>query len=257
MTVEQLQDQLQDYLANTMSVTEQTDFERQIKDSAPLSTELLRFRQLRVLLRHQPLLQARATLQTVMAEVPVEPDYGPYAAYFRPSPRRFFPRWRWLMLALAPLLLIGGLLIYRDMAHRQALANIAAAQLQPMVNVIGFAADDPTNAAQAMRAYDRANYTEAVERLLIEVAGNPDDSSLRLYLAVSYLLRQQPAEAEPLLRGIIRTDDLTTVPAKWYLALCLLQRGQKAEAVTLLQSLTADTVFGERAGRTLDELDGQ
>lgn len=65
---------------------------------------------------------------------------------------------------------------------------------------------------------------------------------------MSYLLEGQAQRAEPLLRAIVPADDLTAVPARWYLALCLLQQGRPPEARSLLQSLEKDTIFGAAAG---------
>lgn len=59
--------------------------------------------------------------------------------------------------------------------------------------------------------------------------------------------RSRRHKAETLLREIIKTEDLATVPAKWYLALSLMQHNAPAEARTLLKSLEPDTIFGGRA----------
>lgn len=239
------QDTILAYLEGRLTPAEQLDFEARLAASEALAEEVRRFRYLRLRQQHESLLQGRATLQSVMDETPIAPDYGPYAAYFR-SGGGFFRRWWWTPVLL--LCLGVGAWNYRSRQQQQHYQSLVRAQLQPMPNLIGFAPDDPGNAAQAMRAYDRQQYPEAIRRLEAELQVQPDDNSLRLYLAVSYLLEGQAQRAEPLLRAIVPANDLTAVPARWYLALSLLQQGRSLEARSLLQSLEKDTIFGVPAG---------
>lgn len=246
MTLEPLQDKIQAYLDGTLPPAEKTAFEDQIKASESLAAELGRYRQLRILGQHQTLIQGKTMLDAVMAEVPITPDYGQHEAYFK-KPLGKTTKGRWFLGGLAILTAVLGLFFYQKYQTGKALANLAQAQLSPMANMIGFAPDDPSNAAQAMRAYDQKNYAEAISGLSLEVQANPDDNSLRLYLAVCHLMQAQHPQAETLLREIIKTEDLATVPAKWYLALSLMQHNAPAEARTLLKSLEPDTIFGGRA----------
>ena len=91
-----------------------------------------------------------------------------------------------------------------------------------------------------------------IQNLSAAIEETPNDNSLGLYLAISYLMDGQNAKAEVLLREMIKTEDLTTIPAKWYLALSLLQQNKKAEANNLLRSIETDTIFGDRVRGLLD-----
>jgi tetratricopeptide (TPR) repeat protein len=250
MTVEQLQETIKDYLDGTMSGTEKTDFEAQIKSDADLAEEVRRFRQLSILNKNKPLLDAKATLSAVMAETTIEPDYGDHEKYFKKS---LFenPLWRWLVGGLAVVLLVGGGIVYQKIVEAEALKNLSIKNLAPYTNIINFAPDDQTQAAKAMRAYDNKNYAEASSLLNFAVKNDPTDNSLKLYLANCYLMQKQNSQAETLLKDMIRTNDLSQNPAKWYLALTLMQRGEKEEARVLLQSLENDSFYGVKAKEVL------
>lgn len=253
MTVEQLQEKIKDYLDGLMSQGDRNAFEEDIKASEPLAEEVRRYRQMHILSKHTPLIQGKAMLDSIMAEHTIEPDYGQYESYFKKTLWKH-RIWQWLSGVFALAIIAGGTFYYQQAQKKQALNALANEQLRPLENMIGFANDDQSTAAIAMRAYDQHNYSSAITGLQTALQESPDDNSLRLYLAVSHLLLQQHQEAESLLRDLTQTDDLTTIPAKWYLALSLVQRGEKEAARLLLQSIQADTVFGERAGEVLEAL---
>lgn len=250
---EQFQEDIQAYLDGTMPLEQRATFEAQIVNSPQLAEEMRRHRMLRVVVRHEDLFAAKTLVGNVMAEVEIEADYGKYRHIFdTPSGGATFMRWAWAFVAL--LVVLGGGWFYRYQENQQRVQRIAAEQLTPLDNMIGFAPGDPSNAATAMRAYERGDYLEAIQRLQTELRIAPDDNGLRLYLAVSLLMQGLPTDAEPLLRQMAAAQDLTTVPATWYLALCLLQQGQPNKARALLVPLRADTIFGQRARQVLEAL---
>ncbi len=250
MSVEQTQDTIQAYLESRMSAEELRNFEAQIQADPALAEEVLRCRQLRVMTRHQTLLQGKNTLAAIMAEVDITPDYGQHRRYFDDA--GWLKRW-WMPGLLALVLLVaGGTRYYGYQQQQQTLARVQSV-LEPLDNIIGFSPDDPGSAAAGMRAYDQRNYPEAIRYLNAAARESQDDPSLQLYLAVSYLLQQEPARAEPLLRPLSQTDALLTVPARWYLAVCLLQQGKTTEAAPLLDALEGDVVYGAKVRRVRAE----
>lgn len=250
MIIENIQDTIKKYLDGTLSGKEKADFEKEIKNSAELAEEVRRFRQLRIFDKNKDIIAANAILNSVMSDIEIEPDYGKYEKYFKKS---IFDNvmWRWLFGGLALILVVGGGFVYQKSQETKALKELSKTYLQPMENIIGFSDNAQTQDAKAMAAYDNKNYSEAIVLLNNASKNNPDDNSLRLYLAISYLMQEQNEKAESLLQTIVKTDDLSTIPAKWYLALSLMQRGQKTEAKVLLQSLESDATFGNRAKEIL------
>jgi tetratricopeptide (TPR) repeat protein len=250
MIIENIQDTIKQYLDGTLLGQEKADFEKEIKNSEELAEEVRRFRQLRIFNKNKKVIEANALLSSVMAEIDIEPDYGKYEKHFKTS---IFDNvmWRWLLGGLTVLLVVGGGFFYQTSQKTKALKDLSKTYLQPMENIIGFPPNAQTQDAKGMAAYDNKNYSEAITLLNYASKNNPDDNSLRLYLAISYLMQEQNEKAEPLLQELVKADNLSTIPAKWYLALSLMQRNQKTEAGVLLQSLESDTVFGNRAKEIL------
>ena len=248
MSVEQRQDNIQAYFRGSMSTEEKQAFESEVLASPVLAEEVHRYRQIRVLTRTETLLQSKHTLAAVMAETSISPDYGKYEQYFTGS-----GKWGWLKGWLPSLLVIGALLTgstaYYYYQQQQMEQQRLFSVLVPFDNIIGFAADDPSTAAAGMRAYDKQDYATAIQYLSTAVQESPDDPSIQMYLGVSYLLQNDPARGEPLLRPLTQSNELVSVPARWYLALCLLQQGKKAAAQPLLDALRTDTVYGELVKR--------
>lgn len=254
MNLENIQVTIKKYLDGTMTVQEKVDFETEIKNSKELAEEINQVRLLRIFNKNRDLIEAKSILKSVMADIHIEPDYGSYEKHFKKS---IFGKYglRWLLLSsLAIVFLIGGTVLYQKNQEAKALRDLSKAHLQPMENIIGFSPNDPSREAKAMQAYDNKNYNEAIIQLNSILKNDFNDNSLRLYLAVSYLMQDQNAEAEIHLQNIVKTNDIVTVPAKWYLALSLLQRGQKVEAKSLFQSLSEDTTFGTEAKEILKQL---
>ena len=67
---------------------------------------------------------------------------------------------------------------------------------------------------------------------------DPDDTESALWLARLYRLKNEPDKAEEVLRGILKTDS-ENEPAVEQLTQLLLDEGKNAEAVTLLEGITA------------------
>lgn len=250
MIIENIQDTIKQYVEGRLSDKNKMDFEAQMKDSTELMEEVRQFRQLHIFNKNKHLIEANALLNAVMRGIEIEPDYGKYEKYFK---KPFFgdALWRWLLGGLAVCILVVGGLLYQKNQTSKSLQKLSITYLQPMEDIIGFADTDQTQAAKAMKAYDRKNYGEAIDLLENVVKNTPDDNSLKLYLAISYLMEKQNLKAESLLQSLAKGNDLSTIPAKWYLALSLLQSGEKEEAKTLLQSLESDTTFGNRAKEIL------
>ena len=229
-----------------MSSTEKIDFEKQIEDSKALADEVNRCLQMRIFAKNRDVIQAKALLASVMADIHIEP-----------APKKPFwqqPIWRWLGGGCLVLAIAGSLFLYQQNQEKKAWTTLSKTYLQPMGNIEGFSANDQTQAGKGMQAYDNKNYKEAITLLNAAVKQKTTDKMLSLYLAISYLMEGKNTESEALLQELIKNSDLETTPAKWYLALSLLQHGQKNEAKALLQSLESDTTYGDRVKAVLKGL---
>ena len=245
MTVEQ-QDKIEDYLNDQMSSTEKIDFEKQIEASKALADEVNRCLQMRIFAKNRDIIQAKALLESVMADIHIEP--APKEPFWQQ------PIWRWLGGGCLVLALTGSLFLYQQSQEKKAWFALSKTHLKKMEDIEGFNANNPIPAARGMQAYDNGNYEEAIALLSVGAKQESDDKMLSLYLAISYLMQGKNIDSEKILQELIKNEGLETTPAKWYLALSLLQHGQKNEAKALLQSLESDTIYGNQAKEILKEL---
>jgi hypothetical protein len=248
--IEALQPQINRYLDGALSEEEQRQFEAQQQQSAELRELVGAYRQMRLLDRHQPLIAATTILKDLVENSPVTPDYGTYRSAFEPEGRKWKP---YLILGLVALLATAGLFWWR-VQDQQAANQLVLDNLQPLENFINFKPDEVFAAANGMRAYDRGDYPAAIVALETAVREEPDDNSLLLYLAVSYQLNQQPAKAQPILTTIAAGNDISAVPARWYLALNQLSLYQKTAARATLHQLINDGAYGARAKAMLEAI---
>jgi predicted Zn-dependent protease len=252
MSEEQLQEKFQAYLEGTLLPTEKLEFEAQIKASESLNEELKKFRQLSIFGKNEALFQAKSTLDKVMSEVVIEPSYGDYASAFKETGANKSIKY-WASGIFAILLIVGAMLFFKSNQTAKQLNNLVDANLFPMENLIGFADNDQSIAAAGMKAYDKKDFNSAINLLNKATLESPDDGTLQLYLALSYLMQGQNSEAKASLTPLTKSETLSTIPAKWYLALCLLKDGQKNEARMLLLSLKSDKVYGTQVAKILED----
>jgi tetratricopeptide (TPR) repeat protein len=253
MNMEVPQDRIQNYISGKMSLEEKADFEKQIAASETLSEEVHRFRQLRIITQHKDLWDAHATLKSVMETIDIEPDYGEYEQDFKTS---FWKNGlgRWFWGGLIALTVTGSIWGYQKHQQKTALYQLAQTHLQPLEILIGFSPNDHSQEARGMQAYQQGNYAAAIPLLNEALQKEAEDNALRLYLAISYLMQAQHAKAETLFHEILKTQDLQVPSAQWYLALSLLQRGEKDAARTLLQNLESNKTFDKRVQLVLKNL---
>lgn len=249
MDLENLQETIKKYLDGNMTPQEKADFEKERTQSTALQKEVDQARELRVFLRNRELIAANTLLQSIMAETPIEPDYQGSKIYFKDSVWDS-PLLKWFLGSCTVVILISGVFFYQKNQTNRFLSDIAQNHLQAMTNFIGFLPTDESDAAKGMRAYDHKNYVTSID--LLKNAANETD--LQLYLAISYLMQGQKDPAESLLKGLIQSNDMTAVPAKWYLSLLWLQKSEKEKAIHLLQKLESDATFGNKAKALLSDL---
>lgn len=157
---------------------------------------------------------------------------------------------RWSMAAAIALLLAAGAW-YLLAPGGDDPAVLAQAAFSPLPNILAppvRGEDRDGILSQALRFYDDARYTEAVQAFEALPDSLHSESSF-LYLATAYVASSKPAEAIDLL------NKLDPTPAtKWYLCLAYLQQGQLEEAKRLATALARngqEPFYQERAAELL------
>ncbi len=105
-----------------------------------------------------------------------------------------------------------------------------------------------------MRAYDKGQYAEAIPNLENHLKSNPSDNHVRMYLGISHLLNGQPQNAVHVLSGPSSIDGDIGTTSRWYLALANLALNDEKTAKLLLEQLTTDVVFGQKAKNLIEDI---
>ena len=263
MNIEERQEAIKRYVANTMLPTERHTFEQEMAQSEDLTEEVRRFQQLHVAVKYAPLIEAKLVLDAVMNDIDIEPDYGKHEALLRGGDGMGLGKWRGLLGGLVALVLVGSLFFfYQKQATKTAKMARLMALVQPykgndkevLDKITNFAPDDKSPTAQAIRLYEQKQYAESARLLASVIRQDSSDKSLQLYLGVDYFLTNQTEKAIPILRGLSESGGIATVPAQWFLALSLLEKGDVAAARSQLEAIKGDTIFGERARLIIEKL---
>jgi predicted Zn-dependent protease len=117
--------------------------------------------------------------------------------------------------------------------------------------------NDTTTEAQAVAAYEREDYFEAVKHYEKLVANNPDNVKNNLFLGISFLGSNQPKKAIDILSKITASEEFH-FDIQWYLALAYIKSKDISQAQTTLTNLTKEeNYYQTEAKEILDKLDGK
>lgn len=117
--------------------------------------------------------------------------------------------------------------------------------------------NDSTEASQAIQAYEKEDYFEAIKYYEKLVANNPDNVKNNLFLGISFLATNQPKKAIDVLNKITASEQFH-FDIQWYLALAYLKNKEIQQAQTTLTNLTKEeNYYQKEAQEILDKLDGK
>lgn len=114
-----------------------------------------------------------------------------------------------------------------------------------------------TDESQAIQAYEKEDYFEAVNAYQKLVANNPDNVKNNLFLGISFLGTNQPKKAIDVLNKITTSEEFH-FDIQWYLALAYIKNKELQNAQTTLSNLTKEeNYYQKEAQEILDKLDGK
>lgn len=106
----------------------------------------------------------------------------------------------------------------------------------------------------AYNSYKKGDHGSAINQFeeYLSLQSDPDAA---FFLAISYLVEEQPREAIKVLEDIRAEGFEYSDDAKWYLALAYIKTGQRAKAVPILDQLSnSSSKYAGKASEVLDEL---
>jgi tetratricopeptide (TPR) repeat protein len=129
----------------------------------------------------------------------------------------------------------------------------------PYYNVLGGTERSAGNVSGdlAMRLYEQQQYEEALVIFREAIRQHPDNTSLLFYKALSHLSVAQADSAIVDLNQVVNEPEgQLQEPARWYLGLAYLQKGdvRQAKEIFAIIKASADS-YSERAGEILEALD--
>ncbi|MBK9327911.1 MAG: tetratricopeptide repeat protein [Sphingobacteriales bacterium] len=114
-----------------------------------------------------------------------------------------------------------------------------------------------SNDEQAIQAYEREDYFEAVRQYEKLVADNPANVKNKLFLGISYLATNQPKKAIDVL-GSITTSEEFHYDIQWYLALAYIKTKEIQKAQDILQKIVQnENYYQHQAKNILTALEGK
>ena len=223
------------YLRDEMSDQERRAFEEQLSTDDALTEALALHRDTLEGIRLDGSQALKRRLQAVEAALA---SPAPVVVAEKKTHRRFLTTW----VAIAASLLTAVLLGYLFIPTASSPQELYVAYHQPFPNLINPAQRSTDNVAEetvlgrAVRAYDRAQYAEALT--LFAQGDAQSDPGYTFYYGVSYLELDQPAQAIPLLERVVQEKTgLFYEPGLWYLALAHLKANDPAAAKPYLHTL--------------------
>jgi tetratricopeptide (TPR) repeat protein len=167
-----------------------------------------------------------------------------------PVEARVVPLWRKTWFQVAASFAILALCAYLVWPRPEDPKELFAEYFEPYPNIIiptvrgDFPADSSLK-AKAYKAYDQADYKEAIV-LFEEIDGK--DEGVLLYLGNAYLANGDAERAIPLFEKVIDEYDVFDEQAEWYLAFCSLKLGEKEKAIAILEAMAKkENSYQERA----------
>lgn len=237
-------DLIEHYLDGSLSDTERLAFEERLKLEDELRAQVEEMKVIREGILRASRKEVLKSIQALEATLP---------AVEAPV----IPLWRntWLQVAAGISLL--AVCAYLLWPRTQEPTQLFAEYFEPYPNIImptvrGVVENDSTVKAQAYRAYDQQNFTEAIR--LFEAVQQKDEGVF-LYLGNSYLASGQPERALPLFEKVLNNYDVFDEQAEWYVAVSYLKLEEREKAKVALQKVVArESSYESKAQLILEKL---
>lgn len=139
--------------------------------------------------------------------------------------------------------------------NKEELIVAAAKEMIPLEDTFVLPRDEDSALAQGMSLYNDENYVAAIKEFKDHLSRHPDDSDVKLYLAVAQLFEGSIAESLSILEQLSVTDDpFLRSQSNWYASLAYLKNKQPSKAKILLEKLKKDKLYAKQAQKLLEQI---
>ena len=253
MINDDIQETIRGYINNTLPTDERAQFEQAMATDAELKSEVLLYKALYFTTKNQDLVAVSQTLSDIIATEPLPPE-DEVLTEEKPiqTPEKRLRLWGlWLLVLLV--IGVGSALLYqkitRDKQEKEQIENhqiVKSYDDKPFENIIGYAENDPSAFAQAMRAYDKKEFEKA-ESLFIEGMKDPrsnkNNPTIQLYFGITQRLLNKLDMASKTLEKQVDDKDIGDF-ARFNLGLTLLKMNKRDAAKAWLIPLSKKPNLG-------------
>ena len=242
------------YIQGKMDKTEISEFRKKIKADDTLREEVEMTRNLKFIQQNEELLAVKKAWQESVKDLKIEPDFDleELNQNIPTDPKHsIFPKVLIGVLIVALPIAIWWFNSKTETLPPPQLDNIIATYSEPYENVISIEENENSVLALGMKAYDEANYKEAITHLSRFDTSDPSNDFFKLYLGISYYLDDQLDNAKNVLAPLANANEVYSPSAKWYLALIALKNRNLEPAIELLESLKGNEYHGQDAEELL------
>lgn len=243
----ELQEQIERYLAQQMSLAEKSAFELKLQQDADLAEKVELEREVNAAIEDSTGLALEKDLQMIGDEF-VEKYTNQETATVKPlrSNRR---RW-WL--AAASILLLASFWFLKDAFLKPDAGQLYAQVYEPYIATKTTRSLDPTQANafnQALTFYQEGTYQEAFlgfEKLAQNNLSKDDRLELQFYQGLAQMALENIDQAMPYFQLLVQeNNNLYVQQSKWYLALCHLKQGSPEKTKSLLREIIEQSKRGK------------
>jgi len=242
-------EQIEKFLAGTLSGDELEVFEKSLQSDAELQAEVDLHRQVGETLKGEKIHEFRDVLKTVDQkwENPQE----------KKTAKKFTLPFRSLLAAAAIALLL--IFAYPFLFPKSDVSGSAlfAANFEPYKMILNqrSSGDEEDLMSQAVSAYEQKDYAKASSLFQKIQAEKTDADALRLYIGVAELSLGNADKAISELKIIVEAaPPLLVEQSRWYLALAYLKKGDNKNAIALLENIQSGTFKYDAAQKILEQI---
>lgn len=256
------QEKIHQFLNGELDAQEIKAFKLELERNPELQEELAFSKDLLFTLKNKEAIALSTQIKSLASSNSIEPDFEALKELENiPSTKSTVGFNKWLLGGLLGVaMLFTGLFLFLPDAQKGNVQLATTAEQLAQKHVVPFGIqinvdqNGTTSFDKGIQAYEQKNYLTASQHLEQHLKKNYD-SNAQFYLGLSYLLNNKTVDA---IGALERTVDTATPPilevAQWYLALAYIKNEQVPNAKNLLNNLTTNEEYGERATNLLNTL---
>lgn len=231
-------DKIDKYLSGLMAPDEKSAFEERLKTDEELKAGLEEYNDLKTAIHHKDTIEYVARAMEDLRKR----QQSPVRRLISNSPIR-------AAAIIVVLLGIVAIILWQINPYDKDVRTLAECFTPEQIDYTFRGDNDDIDKilTTGAKLFNSENYQEASEKFTRAIEIHPGQIQAKYYLGLAKLYSGDITSSISLLKDVTSTGDLNYTPgAKWHLAWCYLQTGQKDRALVLLEQLKEDGYYGDK-----------